>query len=139
MKLVIKSILAGFLFFLDLVFLLSAVSLLLEDRSFDSENYDWKCMHEYAADGNYPRIFETLTLHDYYEETYQDLWTLADAYWLHCQQKSAENAAELTENPAFSEECSRRAGAAKEELSGLSVSPDNRTVGNALNKIKEME
>lgn len=128
---------------LILVFLLSILGFLsaiitsvLDPFTFDDEAYRWKYMNQLMADGEYGDLYDNLKLHDLYEEKYDDLWAVTEAYHAYCRYRAASDTARLTTDKAFARLCEEQAEEAYQSLQQMPADQENATARAAILRIK---
>jgi len=89
-----------------------------------------------AAEEDYGSVFGDLNLFDLYEEEYDDMWNVAEAYHLYCLYTSACRAAEISDDPDFTRQCEEQAALAREQLDQLPDTMEDATAQAAIGRIK---
>lgn len=131
-----KVILILFLLTLISGLLPSIIRSITDGFSYDDEAYRWKYMNQLTADEKYGELYDDLTLYKLYEEKYEDLWTVTEAYHHYCRYRSASNAAHLTADTDFERLCEEQAEEAYQALWNMPTDQENATARAAILRIK---
>lgn len=105
--------------------------------SFNEQTDYTHTLQESIAEEDYGNVYGDLNLFDLYDEEYDDMWNVAEAYHLYCLYTSACRAAEVSDDPGFTRQCEEQAALACERLNQLPDTLDDATARAAIQRIRK--